>query len=721
MPNTHPQPEHRPHPQQPESPAEPPKERPDPASPSYRDQVDGRLQGLLTGNQPRDPQLRQASTGRLILEGVVENVKIYRLYKEEKAREAKEKGKRKKRRSMGGHGHGNRDGERHRCRRHGEDRDGERHRRNRRTERSATRDRRDGSRGRDGSTCRLLPDHEHEHMMTGGAGPVGTLHSRGSSPEHGPRSRSRSRRRRASPKSGRASPTRRHGPDGKTPFGELPKKAAGVGFVMHALNTYRHIKAEHEAGHRSRSAIEKAVDGWRGKGPARGKTPAAIRRREPEKLHKKDVRSCVDGRSRDEGHSRHGDCQRDSSRRREDHERRPHRRRRDDMGEDGERGNGEGGSRNIHGEPDSSNRDKDLPRRPPTPHADEHFSRAVARSRSGKVPSVSPRAPSPPLTRHSELYDGSPPRRTERSFQPPRASRPPFTSHDEFYGRSPTRDQLPLPHIQDQEQYDQRPTTPTIHVEEATPPRPSRSPSPPWPPTPSKFMALTTSRSVSASRPEPPEYATSNRSAGTSHPGTPRGGGPSGSMSRSVSPQSRRESSRYTQSPSRSASPSSRTGSSNAVSRPPSRSVSPPYTFKGSSFASSTHSASPPYPETPRGRRSSRSPAMTMPAAAGPPPPPMPDAPAGPPPPPLTKVTPEHNALLDEISGGAFNLKPVRKADENSEAAYSETSHSRNVEDRERAQASNRTWTDEDDLDGDNESKRRRVLKVKLEAQFAGK
>ncbi|KAH9865290.1 hypothetical protein IAQ61_009237 [Plenodomus lingam] len=60
-------------------------------------------------------------------------------------------------------------------------------------------------------------------------------------------------------------PHHARGPDG-TPFGRLPQKKKGMGFGEHFLNTYRHIKAEHEAGHRERGALELRLDKMRGKG-----------------------------------------------------------------------------------------------------------------------------------------------------------------------------------------------------------------------------------------------------------------------------------------------------------------------------------------------------------------------------------------------------------------------------------------------------------------------
>ncbi|KAI4680215.1 uncharacterized protein J4E88_006107 [Alternaria novae-zelandiae] len=58
------------------------------------------------------------------------------------------------------------------------------------------------------------------------------------------------------------------GPDG-TPFGSLPeyksKGGIGMGLGDHIMATYRHIKAEHEAGHRTKGALENAIDGMRKK------------------------------------------------------------------------------------------------------------------------------------------------------------------------------------------------------------------------------------------------------------------------------------------------------------------------------------------------------------------------------------------------------------------------------------------------------------------------
>jgi len=423
---------------------------PDPASDQYRTQVQDRIQGLVSGKQPRDPHLAKASTGRLILEGVVENVKIYRLHKEEKLREAKEE---KKRMKKGGRG---RSAELEKHRRRHRDRSAERHGRHR--SRDGERDeRRERSRGRDGTRERrgeARPDDNPEHMMTGGAGPPGTLPEDDRDAEQRLGSRSRSRHRRTEgPRPGRAgasrSPTRsRFGPDGATPFGELPKKAAGVGLAAHLFNTYRHIKAEHDAGHRSRSAVEKALDSWR------GKTPSAAQPRGPEKLQKKE-RGHDNSRSRGGGQSRDGHERQSNSRRSGNHDGRSDRGRNEDRGR---------GDRPRHA--DQPDRDKDLPRRPPTPYATREPSPERSSTEHDEPPSNPPRAPTPP----------------------------PYVRYSELYGRTP-----PPPEIQ---------------VRDATPPEPSRSASPPWPPTPSNFVP----RSRSASPPHPNRPRDDGRSTSPAMP-----------------------------------------------------------------------------------------------------------------------------------------------------------------------------------------------------------
>jgi hypothetical protein len=326
------------------------------------------------------------------------------------------------RRHRHGHEYGHESSGRHRHRRHrSKSRDGERRRqhhssrdehrsrsrhrhrdepRRNRYERSRYRDRRSPSRRRDRSDDIRDPVTEHpqnddsEYSMTGGAGPVGTLHdghrkpdaplprdgnrpgsgssgyqtswqdltpeprsrsrSRGrrgrdsasgrraptphrsarKSPKERSRTRSRSRRRKETPRPERKrshtphrshrrkarrrsssrqrdrsrtkqsdlragcvgesrSPTRQQkGPDG-TPFGSLPKYKSKAGIAMglgnHFMNTYRHIKAEHDAGHRTKGVIETALDEMRKKrADAKGKSDKqeSGRTRERERVRK---------------------------------------------------------------------------------------------------------------------------------------------------------------------------------------------------------------------------------------------------------------------------------------------------------------------------------------------------------------------------------------------------------------------------------------------------
>jgi hypothetical protein len=61
----------------------------------------------------------------------------------------------------------------------------------------------------------------------------------------------------------RSPPRQQRGPDG-TPFGSLPKykSKAGITFGLgdYLINTYRHIKAEHDVGYRTRGLVEEALD-----------------------------------------------------------------------------------------------------------------------------------------------------------------------------------------------------------------------------------------------------------------------------------------------------------------------------------------------------------------------------------------------------------------------------------------------------------------------------
>lgn len=352
-------------------------------------------------------------------------------------------------RSGGRHGHGHRtrsqdrhdEGHRHRHRhpRHLGERDHD-HRRHGSRDRSdevsrhrhrGRSNRRNRSHGRDirESVTEGPSDPNLDLMMTGSAGPAGTLPTNVQHPHSRPRSQSH--RRRSIPKPGRSGVSQRHGPDDKTPFGELPKKAAGVGVAAHFLNTYRHIKAEHDAGHRTRSVVEKTMDGWRGKTAKYGE---AGKGREPEKSRKDDHKRSVErgdnGRSRKgNGNSEHGRSDRGQQESRHHHQR-------------GDRDGGEGRPRDVDREGAQQDNGQ---RRPHNPD-----------QRRGPASPYAPRNLSP----HQ-----SPPGNTQLPYRS--ISGAPLTSgaHDSLSSRTPT--------------------PPEIHIQGATPPS---NTAPAWPPTPESFI-----------------------------------------------------------------------------------------------------------------------------------------------------------------------------------------------------------------------------------------
>lgn len=65
---------------------------PNPNSEQYRHQVQSRVQRLLSGRRPRNPELSQLSTLRLIIEAIVEEIKIPWLHKEQKASQTRKQG-----------------------------------------------------------------------------------------------------------------------------------------------------------------------------------------------------------------------------------------------------------------------------------------------------------------------------------------------------------------------------------------------------------------------------------------------------------------------------------------------------------------------------------------------------------------------------------------------------------------------------------------------------
>lgn len=506
-------------------------EIPDPSSPTYRTQVQTRIQGLVSGNQPRDPHLSSVSTGRLIVEGVVENVRLYRLYKEEEARKERrrerrmERGEgrrrhRSRREEDGGRRHGDEGERQHRDR----DEEGRRHQRRDKGEKRHRHQSRDGDerrrhRSRDGSHCdrsrqRGTNSNDEQHMMSGGAGPAGTLppnapplisshhpnspsspiqrkpHPNSPTPHNQhpvpspPTSHSPSRHR--TPPSPPSSQLPKTGPDGTTPFGALPQKLAGVGLAAHFFNTYRHIKAEHDGGHRSRGRIEKVVDGWRGKTGGRKALSDGGKVLEGEDR----------GRKRDGGRDKRKDDDDDGRRGRRDDRHRSERHRNDDRRKRG------GTSR--HADLDV---DKDLPRRPATPYEQRDVSPSSKHNERAQTP--------PPRVQHHEFYDDPPELRVRYDESPPAQSRsetpqPPISSFGPGSGspqsseirvsaatpaaHPPPRQPTPSSFRPDSSSPRSAHDVPEITVHEAKPPAsevpwppnfvPPRSVSPPYPATP---------------------------------------------------------------------------------------------------------------------------------------------------------------------------------------------------------------------------------------------
>ena len=509
---------------------------PSPRSESYRNQVQTRIIDLVSGKRPRDPHLSTLSTQRLILEGIVEEIRIYRLGKEEKKRKEKDKKKREKRRMTGHDRERSRSEERRRRRHEGSgrrrhhDRSGERdhaHLRHRSRDRSRDR-RRHGrpDRGISDIVTEGRADPNPDLMMTGGAGPAGTLPLTPPFPHPPPPPPLPHH-----PNPGKVgvspSPTRRHGPDGKTPFGQLPKKAAGVGFAAHALNTYKHIKAEHEAGHRSRGILERTVDGWRGKRP----NTAAVgggsdgKGRESEKLKKDDrwrraeEKGRRDDRGRDEGRVDRG------RRKHRDHHKNDRRK-----GDPGSRRSGgvdarsDRASRDVEREFDQPVRrnqqyvydytrapDEDTPPKSFLPHltgpSDTNLPFRPPPGRPPHAANDHPRATVTDTPIMSGPSHHPPPGEAHLTHRPPPEA-PPRTAYDDLYAQpSPAqsvhpRAAAPLehtntpcpsspqaqPHISHDALYANPSATPSVHVQEATPPSFHQDEAPAWAPTPESFM-----------------------------------------------------------------------------------------------------------------------------------------------------------------------------------------------------------------------------------------
>ncbi len=321
----------------------------------FRKEVQSRVEAFLSKPRDQDPK-------KFALEAAVELFKLYQLFKEEKAKEAKE-GKGKRRRKMGANSKPLRGILKHRSKYEeltGEEHDRPRRKhRGRQRERSRSRSPRDQDRRRERrrryeedkqivlreklpddndlkDTKEQIPDPVTEplcndskisvldlkdpfmdhsrFMMSGGAGPRGTLLSpddipvsipssvvssfvssrgqrtssplvldskakaeprqqylapRHNRPLHRSRSRSRSpvprvRKHRSGEDGERAGRRRKKSGRGRS-RDEESRKGSNSGLVGHFMSVYKEIKAEYDAGHRSTGLIERKIDEMRGK------------------------------------------------------------------------------------------------------------------------------------------------------------------------------------------------------------------------------------------------------------------------------------------------------------------------------------------------------------------------------------------------------------------------------------------------------------------------
>lgn len=208
---------------------------------------------VTSGRRPRYPEMSGVSTGRLILEGAVEDLRTHRLYQHKKLRDARATGAKEKRIKRGrdrrdggeerrpqngGHrrgeqkGDGDGHGERRRqWRRRSVDQSGYRRRRHHR-ERS--------SEGHDDRSS----EQQKTHMS-----------------QEGP-SQSAQYDAPALPNTGCVTAsTVPLDPDG-TPSGLLPTTDKGAGLFSQVKNMYKHVKAEQDFGHRSKGFAERHIDAF---------------------------------------------------------------------------------------------------------------------------------------------------------------------------------------------------------------------------------------------------------------------------------------------------------------------------------------------------------------------------------------------------------------------------------------------------------------------------
>ncbi|KAF2256952.1 hypothetical protein BU26DRAFT_546141 [Trematosphaeria pertusa] len=304
---------------------------PSPASEETRKAVQSRIQGLLTGQHSRHPELSNLSTGRLILEGVVEGVKVYRLHKEEEARKAGEHSKAKEKMTSAAfkglykkpqQDHRGRHRSRSRESEHGRAHEGHRGRH------------RSTSRGRHGRSSRDDDQESHatgslvsgatnrnnqdpHYMMAGGAGPAGTAPP--DSQYRSPRSHHGSHQRSSSepPARKRSRRRQRYGADGRplvlgsrgwrdAKLGPPPKYkfkwGLTFGFGTHVKNMTKYLEEE------------KVLKARRAERRARGTLDERREGRRKRRAEEKDEEKEIEGRDRnreghgerDEAHRSHG-------------------------------------------------------------------------------------------------------------------------------------------------------------------------------------------------------------------------------------------------------------------------------------------------------------------------------------------------------------------------------------------------------------------------------
>ncbi|KAH7382160.1 hypothetical protein BKA66DRAFT_585989 [Pyrenochaeta sp. MPI-SDFR-AT-0127] len=226
-------------------------------SDEYHKAVQGRVQNLLSGRKDQD-------TDKRALEVIVEGMKTYRSFKEERAKEDSKPDISEDRRR-----------DRSRKRQYDTARDKQRNRPRYERHESPRIKRREKGRDRQRHE-RSIPDlvlegpsnNDPRYMMSGENAKASKFPDRAQVSPHGSFHRPRIRHRKftAPADQGRYTefPTRRQDPD-KSFYVDLPKfkakKVLTLGLGDHFINTYKHIKAEHEGEYRSKRKKKAIVKG----------------------------------------------------------------------------------------------------------------------------------------------------------------------------------------------------------------------------------------------------------------------------------------------------------------------------------------------------------------------------------------------------------------------------------------------------------------------------